>query len=218
MLGRLKLLLVVGAAAGLALGFAAPLAGVEAWQPAIWGVAAGLVLLFLYRDIVTSLRRGEFGLDLVAALSMTVALYFGENLAAAVVALMYAGGEMLEDFAATRALSEMKALLGRVPKTALRYRDGHLEEVAIDQLQPGDRILVRQGEIVPVDGTVAAGTALLDQSILTGESVPVRCGAGSTVLSGASSLDMAFDMTASRSAADSTYSGIVRLVKAAQEA
>ena len=217
-MNRFKLLLVFVAAAGLALGFLAAVSGFGGWQQAIWGGAGGLVLVFLYKDIATSLWRGEFGLDLVAALSMTVAIIFGETLAAAVVALMYAGGEMLEDFAQTRALSEMKALLGRVPKTALRYLDGLLQEVAIERLVPGDRILVRQGEIVPVDGRVASGAALLDQSILTGESVPVRRKEGDAVLSGSSSLDMAFDMTATLSAADSTYSGIVRLVKAAQEA
>ncbi|MGB9142755.1 MAG: heavy metal translocating P-type ATPase, partial [Aestuariivirga sp.] len=104
------------------------------------------------------------------------------------------------------------------PKRALRYLDGHLAEVDIEQLAPGDRILVRQGEIVPVDGKVASGKALLDQSIVTGESVPVYRKAGDDVLSGSSSLDMAFDMTAIRTASESTYSGIVRLVQAAQQA
>jgi len=217
-LNRFKLLLVTLTAAGLALGFVAPMLGMGGWQQAIWGISAALVLAVLYIDIAGSLWRGEFGLDLVAALSMTVALYFGENLAAAVVALMFSGGEMLEDFAESRALSEMKALLGRVPKTALRYFDSQLEEVAIEELKPGDRILVRQGEIVPVDGEVSSGVALLDQSILTGESVPVRRAEGEAVLSGSSSLDMAFDLVAVRTAAESTYSGIVRLVKAAQEA
>ena len=88
----------------------------------------------------------------------------------------------------------------------------------IDELAPGDRILVRQGEIVPVDGKVASGKALLDQSILTGESVPVYRNVGDDVLSGSSSLDTAFDMIAIRSASQSTYSSIVRLVQAAQEA
>ena len=218
MLSPFKLFLVFASAAGLALGFAAPVAGLGHWQQAIWGGAAGVVLLSLFAEIVSSLRRGEFGLDLVAALSMSLAIYFGETLAAAVVALMYSGGQLLEDFAETRARSEMRALLGRVPKTALRYRDGHLTEAAVDDLQPGDVILVRQGEIVPVDGQVANGAALLDQSILTGESVPVQRRQGDDVLSGSSNLDMAFDLIATRSAADSTYSGIVRLVQAAQRA
>jgi heavy metal translocating P-type ATPase len=217
-LSRLKLLLVIVSAAGLAAGFLAPLLGASAWQHTAWGVAAAIVLLFLTREIFTSLRRGEFGLDIVAALSMSGALYFGETLAAAVVSLMYSGGQLLEDFAEARARSEMNMLLGRAPKRALRYLDGQLAEVDIEELVPGDRILVRQGEIVPVDGKVITGKALLDQSILTGESVPVYRNVGDEVLSGSSSLDTAFDFVAIRSSAQSTYSGIVRLVQAAQEA
>ena len=158
------------------------------------------------------------GLDLVAGLSISAALLFGETLAAGVVALMYAGGQLLEDYAENRARADMKALLARVPKTALRYDDGHLEEVAIDVIGPGDRLLVRQGDIVPVDGRVSNGRALLDMAALTGESVPVTCGEGHDVPSGARSLDAAFDMMATRPAAESTYAGIVRLVQAAQAA
>lgn len=217
-LSPLKLLLVLVSACGLTAGFLAPYFGVNAMQSTIWGLAAAFVLLFLAREILTSLWRGEFGLDIVAALSMSVALYFGETLAAAVVSLMYSGGQLLENFAEARARSEMNTLLGRVPTKALRYLDGNLAEVRIEELVPGDRILVRQGEIVPVDGKVASGKALLDQSILTGESVPVYRNVGDDVLSGSSSLDMAFDVIAIRPASQSTYAGIVRLVKAAQEA
>ena len=158
------------------------------------------------------------GLDIVAGLSISAALAFGETLAAGVVALMYAGGQLLEDYAANRARADMKALLARVPKTALRYDDGHLEEVAIDAIRPGDRLLIRQGDIVPVDGRVSSGRALLDMAALTGESVPVSCREGQEVQSGARSLDTAFDMMATRPAAESTYAGIVRLVQAAQAA
>ncbi len=215
-MNRLKLSLAVVSAIGLALGFLAPVFGMASWQSAIWGTASGAVLLFLLGEILTSLHKGEFGLDIVAALSMSMAIGFGETLAAAVVSLMYAGGQLLEDYAESRARSEMRALLGRAPKKALRYLDGKLAEIGIDELSPGDRILVRQGEVVPVDGVVASGTALLDMSVLTGESVPVRRTTGDAVVSGAASLDMAFDMVAARRAADSTYSAIVRMVQAAQ--
>ena len=218
MLNRTKLLLVVVSAAGLAAGFLMPFLGMDAWQHTAWGFPAAVVLLFLIKEIFTSVRRGEFGLDVVAALSMSGALYFGETLAAAVVSLMYSGGQLLENFAEARARSEMNMLLGRAPKRALRYLDGHLAEVDIEELVPGDRILVRQGEIVPVDGKVISGKALLDQSILTGESVPVYRDVGDEVFSGSSSLDTAFEIIATRSASQSTYSGIVRLVQAAQEA
>lgn len=201
---------------GLVLGLAAPLAGLDAARDWIWGAAAALVLVSLLAEIVSSLARGEVGLDIVAGLSISAALVFGEPLAAAVVALMYAGGQLLEEYAANRARADMRALLARVPKTALRYDDGHLREVAIDEIVPGDRLLIRQGDIVPVDGLISAGKALLDMAALTGESVPVRVLEGGEVQSGARSLDTAFDMRATRPAAESTYAGVVRLVQAAQ--
>jgi heavy metal translocating P-type ATPase len=217
-MSRLRLSLAVLTAFGLAAGLLAPHLGWGEWQRSIWGAAAGMVLTSLLQDVWSSLRRGEFGLDILAGLSMAAAIVFGETLAAAIVALMYSGGQLLENFAETRARSEMKALLERAPKRALRYDDGQLVDVGIEALVPGDRILVRQGETVPVDGKLASEKALLDLSMLTGESVPVLCRAGGEVRSGSSSIDMALDVIATRSAADSAFSGIVRLVQAAQEA
>ena len=217
-MNRLKVFLFLVALLGLAGGFLAPFLGLADVQGWIWGGAAAVILAVLLSEIVTSLLRGEVGLDLVAGLSISAAIAFGETLAAGVVALMYAGGQLLEDYAANRARADMRALLARVPKTALRYDDGHLREVAIDVIGPGDRLLIRQGDIVPVDGRVFSGRALLDMAALTGESVPVRGLEGQAVQSGARSLDTAFDMLAEKPASESTYAGIVRLVEAAQAA
>jgi len=204
------------AALGLAAGLTAWAAGQPALAGAIWMAATLPVLLALVAEIVTSLRRGEVGLDIVAALSMTAALAFGEQLAAAIVGLMYAGGQYLEAFAERRARREMTALLARVPRTAVRHRDAQLEEVALELILPGDRLLVRRGDVVPVDGTVLSGLAVLDQSALTGEALPVQLKAGGAALSGSTNAGEAFDLLATRRAAESTYAGIVRLVEAAQ--
>ena len=88
-------------------------------------------------EIILSLRRGEVGLDIVAALSMTAALVFGEELAAAVVALMYAGGEYLEGFAERHARREMTALLARVPRTQSGTAMVKLEEIGLDDRRAG---------------------------------------------------------------------------------
>jgi len=204
------------AAVGLLAGFAARFFDLGVWSASIWAAATVPVLLVLVAEIVTSLRRGDVGLDIVAAISMLAALIFGEHLAAAVVALMYAGGQYLESFAERRARREMTALLGRVPRTALRHRDGQLENIDLDEVAPGDRLLVRRGDVVPVDGTVADGVAVLDRSALTGESMPVQQRAGEAVMSGATNVGEAFDLAATRRAAESTYAGIVRLVAVAQ--
>ncbi len=211
-----RALLVVLPAFGLAFGFAIPLLGQAAWQDGVWAMFTIPVLIVLVYDIVTSLRRGEVGLDIVAALSMVAALVVGEELAAIVVALMYAGGQFLEAFAERHARGEMTALLARVPRTAVQYRDGGLEEVALDLIAPGDRLLIRQGDVVPVDGVVASTLAVLDQSALTGEPIPVQQHAGDEAMSGSTNAGDAFDLVVSRRAAESTYASIVRLVEGAQ--
>ena len=212
---RLRPLLVLFPTTGLVLGLALLPLGLAEWSRFVWAPFALPVLLTLLFEIVSSLRRGDFGLDIVAALSMSAAPAFGEELAGVVVAVMYAGGQYLESFAERRARREMTPLLSRVPRTTMRHRGAELEEVKLDAVVPGDRILIRQGDVVSVDGTLASSTAVLDQSALTGESIPVQRNDGEPIMSGVTNFGEAFDLLAARRAAESTYAGIVRLVEAA---
>jgi heavy metal translocating P-type ATPase len=214
-LERLPLPLVL---ATLVAGGVAWLAGELAVTAWLWMVGTAIICLSLLVGIGLSLRRGELGLDIIAALAMAGALALGEHLAGIIVALMYTGGQALETFAQMRARREMAALLSRVPRSAARYTDDRLEEVALDAIQLGDRILVRRGDVIPVDGTLASGLAVLDESSLTGEAMPIRRRQGERVTSGATNVADAFDLVATSTAADSTYAGIVRLVEAAQAA
>lgn len=182
----------------------------------IWLIGAGSVFVVLVADILRALLNGRMGVDAIAALSIGVGLALGENLAAAIVAVMYAGGQLLESFAEGRARRDMTALLGRVSRTAMRYRGETLESVSIEALKPQDRILVRKGEVVPVDGRLLAATAVLDLSALTGESLPVPIQMGHEVPSGCTVLGDAFDILVLRESKESTYAGIVRLVEQAQ--
>ena len=213
---HVKTAILLGATTGLVVGLVFYFTGRTDIADLIWisGVVPALAALVV--EIGRSIGRGEVGLDIVAALSMTAALVFGETLAAAVVAVMYSGGTFLEAFAEGRARREMHDLLSRVPRTATRYRSGGLEEVPLDAIAPGDRLLIRQGDVVPVDGAVASETAFVDTSALTGESLPVRLAHGSDAMSGSTNAGEAFDLTAKREAKDSTYAGIVRLVEEAQ--
>ncbi|WP_429925690.1 heavy metal translocating P-type ATPase (plasmid) [Agrobacterium vitis] len=179
-------------------------------------LATLLVMLALAAQIVARLGDGEIGLDVIALLSMGAALLFGEYLAAAVVALMYSGGQYIENIAEGRARREMTALLSRAPRTATRRRDGRLEEVAVDMIDVGDRLLVRRGDLVSVDGVIGEETALLDESALTGEPLPVRKRKGEAIMSGAANAGDLFSMVATKPASQSTYSGILKLVEAAQ--
>ncbi|WP_454854559.1 heavy metal translocating P-type ATPase [Rhizobium binxianense] len=190
--------------------------GQEEFAARLWQSGTAIVLAVLIIDIGIGLRKGEFGLDLIAALAMGGALFFGEHLAGIVVALMLTSGQSLEDFAQRRAGREMTALLGRMPNSAARYDQGVLRNVALSAIVPGDLVLVRRGEVVPVDGIVAKNVAILDVSALTGEALPVRRKPGEPVASGSTNAGDAFDLQATSAAADSTYAGVIRLVEAAQ--
>lgn len=213
---RIKTAILLAAVAGLIAGLMFWLSGKPDIADIVWIAGVVPALAALVVEILRSLRSGEVGLDIVAALSMSAALVFGETLAAAVVAVMYSGGTFLESFAEGRARREMHALLSRVPRSATRLREGTLEEIPLDRIAPGDRLLIRQGDVVPVDGTVASETAFVDTSALTGESLPVRLSRGADAMSGSTNAGDAFDLTATHEAKDSTYAGIVRLVEEAQ--
>ncbi|RZA24660.1 MAG: heavy metal translocating P-type ATPase, partial [Proteobacteria bacterium] len=213
---HLPILLVAIAVGGLALGSSWAWSDHAYMATTIWTIATLPVLGALLLQIVVSLRRGDVGLDVVAALSMSAALAFGEPLAGNVVALMYSGGQLLEAFAQGRAGREMTALLGRVARTAMCVRGKSIKEVPIDDIVPGDTLIIREGEVLPVDGKVSGEQAILDLSALTGESLPQRISRGGEALSGATSTGAAFELVALRPAAQSTYAGIVRLVEAAQ--
>lgn len=216
LIDRIKTVILGLAIAGLAGGLVLHAVGQGDIARLVWVVGVVPALFTLIVEILRSLRAGEVGLDIVAALSMSAALAFGETLAAAVVAVMYSGGTFLEAFAEGRARREMHDLLSRVPRTATRHGADGLEEVPLDIIRPGDRLLIRQGDVVPVDGSIASDTAFLDTSALTGESLPVRLDNGADALSGSTNAGDSFDLIAARPAKDSTYAGIVRLVEEAQ--
>lgn len=140
---RLKTALLLIATTSLIAGLGVLGSGRPDAAKLIWiaGVVPALAALGI--EILRSLRSGELGLDIVAALSMSAALVFGETLAAAVVAVMYSGGTVLEAFAEGRARREMHDLLSRVPRSATRHRNGALEEIPLDDIAPGDRLLIR---------------------------------------------------------------------------
>ncbi|HSL64602.1 MAG TPA: heavy metal translocating P-type ATPase, partial [Gaiellaceae bacterium] len=145
-------------------------------------------------------------------------LALGEYLAGAVVALMLAGGNALESYAAGRARRELRALVERAPRVALRRRGEAVEQVPVDEVRPGDVVVVRAGELVPIDGHVLGHDAVVDESAITGEPLPRRLGAGEPVRSGVANAADAFEVRAARPAAESTYAALVRLMREAEAA
>ena len=204
------------ALAGLLAGGILWLAGEPGWADAAWGVGAAVVLVPLALDTARSLLHGDVGVDAIALIAIAGALVLGEQLAAAIVALMMSGGAALEAWAAGRARRELRLLVDRAPRIANRRRNGGVEQVAVEELDVGDLVVVRAGELVPADGVVEGAGAVVDESAITGEPLPVTLPAGSPVRSGTSNAGNAFDARVTHSAEDSAYAAIVRLVAAAQ--
>jgi heavy metal translocating P-type ATPase len=182
----------------------------------VWAVTTAIGIVPIGREVLVGILRREPGVDLIAVLAMAGALAFGEYLAGAVIAFMLATGRSLEDFAETRAHRELSALLERAPRTAHRYEGDELVSIRIEDVAPGDRLLVKKGEVVPVDGILEVELGVLDESALTGESRPVERPRGEQIRSGAVNAGSGFDLRAIATAAESTYAGIVRLVEEAQ--
>jgi heavy metal translocating P-type ATPase len=181
----------------------------------VWSLTTAVALISLLRDVVIGLLRRQPGVDVIALLAMGGSLALEEYLAGAVIALMLASGEALESYADRRAHQELSALLDRAPRVVSRYEDGGLIERPVEEVRRGDRLLVKPGAVIPVDG-VASTHAVLDESALTGESRPVERAAGDPIRSGAVNAGGAFDLLATTPAEESTYAGIVRLVQEAE--
>ena len=210
---RLALAALLGVVAGVVL----HVLGIDRPAHLVWAATTALLLVPLTVSVARSLRRGDVGVDAIALVSMAGALVLGEYLAGAVIALMLAGGNALEERANGRARRELTALVERVPRVALMRRGGDLVEVPVETVGPGDVVLVRAGEVVPVDGLVESEEAVLDESALTGEPLPVTVHRGGQVRSGVASAGGAFELRAVRPAAESAYAALVRLVTQAGE-
>jgi len=215
-LGAVDRLLLAASLSGLAAGAVAHLAGAAGAARAVWAATTAVGLVPSVVWVVAALRRRRAGVDLVAVLALAGTLAVGEYFAGAVIAVMLATGRVLEAAAAGRADRELRALAGRTPQAVHRQEGARLVDRPLAEARVGDLLLVKPGEVVPVDGRVEEGAALLDESALTGESVPVERSAGGFVGSGVTNAGGPFHLRATATAADSTYAGIVRIVEAAQ--
>lgn len=198
---------------------------IELDTPALWVafITVTLVILLTAIDMVRDIIRGHYGLDILAVVAMGATLSVGEYLASLIIVLMLTGGEALEDYAEYRASRELTSLLDRSPQVAHRISsdgtaDGgsSIENIAVDEVRVGDVLLVRPSEIVPVDGVLLSPVASLDESSLTGESIPREIEEGQQVLSGSLNGVQAIQIQASKISAESEYQKIVSLVHEAQ--
>ena len=202
---------------GLAIGGGLYLAGAHGVAADAWLAVSTCGLGYAVFTVADSLRRRRAGVDLIALLALAGAIAVGELLAGAVISVMLASGRALEDWAEGRARRDLSELLARAPRTARRYGPAGLGIVPLSTVEPGDRLMVAHGDLVPADGTLEGGRAVLDESALTGEPVPVERSAGDLVRSGVLNSGQPFDLLVTERADQSTYAGIVRMVSEAEQ-
>lgn len=177
-------------------------------------IALGPLLWGMWQD----LRYGKYGIDILAATAIVTSVLLHQYWAAIVVVLMLSGGEALEAYAEHRAKQELNSLLEHAPQQAHVIRKGKTLDVTVSELRVGDKILIKPGELVPVDATIIEGDSSFDESSLTGEGLPQPKKVGDQLLSGSVNLDGPITAKALASAEDSQYQQIVKLVRGAAAA
>lgn len=177
-------------------------------------VLGGTPIVF---ETVRKMLHGQFAADIVAMLAIITAVLLQQAFAGAVVVFMQSGGEAIENFGFRRATSSLSSLLKRAPRTARRKKENQMEEIIVHAVKVGDILIVRPGDLIPVDGTIVSGSAEIDDSAITGEPLTKNKTVGDRLLSGSVNVNGAFEMRADKVAQESQYSKIVELVRSAQE-
>ena len=177
-------------------------------------VLCGLPLVI---QIFRKLLRRDFGADMLAVIALLTGLWVGEYLAAVLIILMLAGGQMLEAYAMRKASSALRALADRMPALAHRKRGDTVEEIPLADIAIGDLIVVFPHETAPVDGTVLEGNGAMDESYLTGEPYHVSKAPGAAVLSGAINGEAMLVIRAEKLARDSRYAQIMTVMQEAEQ-
>ncbi|GAA4502959.1 heavy metal translocating P-type ATPase [Actinoallomurus oryzae] len=214
--GARRVALMTGTAGPLAAGGLCRVLGLTGPANVLWAAATLFALVPAVWWVLAALRQRRLGVDLIAVLALVGSLLVREYLAGALIAVMLATGRSLEDYASRRARRDLRALLERTPREARRYEDGAVRDVPVEDVVRGDRLLVPAGSVVPVDGVVERDAAVLDESALTGEALPVEHDVGAAVRSGTLNAGDPFDLRATATAEESTYAGVVRLAREAQ--
>ena len=209
-------LLALAALITVSLGGLLHLVGAEPAGDVLWATSLAVMIVPLAWSVLRSLWRRDVGVDAIALVSMAGALALGQYGAGAVIALMLAGGNALEELAGRRARRELTKLVQRAPRIAHRRRGEGVEEVPVETLAVGDTVVVRAGEVIPADGSVLSSDAVVDESALTGEPLPAAYGRGEIVRSGTANAGDAFELRIVRPAAESAYAALVRLVREAE--
>jgi heavy metal translocating P-type ATPase len=182
----------------------------------LWWVGLGITGIPTVAKTAREMSTGRFAVDLVAALAIILAFILWQPLAGLVIVLMQSGGESLERYAGRKASDAVRQLEAAAPRIAHRMLNGSTEDVTVDEVEVGDLLLIRPGDLVPCDGIVIAGRSHVDAAKLTGEPIPISAVTGVRLMSGSINLDGPLELEVLAPAGESQYARIVELVRSAQ--
>jgi heavy metal translocating P-type ATPase len=191
-----------------------PLADTAKW---VMGIISLVLTIPLLRRMLQDIMAGRYGIDILAATAIVTSVLLSEQWAAILVVLMLTGGEALEDFAGRRAQSELRALLERAPVLAHIVLGDKVVDTNVAEVAVGDIIEIRSGDVVPVDAVIVEGSTSIDESSLTGESLPQIKQIGDEILSGSVVIDGVLRAKVIHTAENSQYQTIIKLVQQASE-
>lgn len=177
----------------------------------------GITTVSMFIGMIQTLKSGKYGVDILAITAIVATLAVGQYWASLTVLIMLTGGDSLEDYASRQAGKELKTLLDNTPTTAHLLTENTVTDVKVETVKIGDRILVKPGEVIPVDAIVEKGSSFVDESSLTGESKPVDKTVGDELMSGSLNGDAALTVKVYKEAKDSQYQLLVKLVKESAE-
>lgn len=179
-------------------------------------VAGGILALSMFIEMIKTLRKGNYGFDLLAITAIIATLLVGEYWASLIIILMLVGGETLEDYAAGRANRELSALLQKTPDIAHVMQEGKVVDMDLDDVEIGAHLLIKPMEVIPIDGVLLSEAAILDESSITGETKPNELQQGDEILSGAINGSSSIEIRTSVAASESQFQKIVALVRQAE--
>ena len=180
-------------------------------------VAAVIASIPIARKAFLALRMKAFSIELLVTIAVIAALFIGEYVEASIVAFLFLFGAFLEVRTLEKTRSSLKYLINMTPQKATVIRDKRQVEVSVEEVIKGDRVILRSGGQVPVDGKVITGKALLNEAAITGESIPVTKKTGDTLYSGTMVDSGYLEMLAEKVGDDTTFAKIIELVEEAQE-
>ena len=214
---RLAILFVICTLITMIAGWLGPKFESPAWfAPLCFTIAYFTGGLFATRSAWQSLRQATIDVDLLMILAALGAAYVGDAFEGAILLFLFSLSNVLQTYAMNRTRRAIQSLMKLRPAQALTKRDGRTEMLPIEQLLVGDIVIVRPGESIPLDGKIVEGESAIDESSLTGESMPVQRGIGQDVFAATINQTGGLEISVTHLARDSTIAKLIQLVEEAQ--